>query len=361
MEKVKKATSRSSPYPPTNPYSYSDTEDKLRSERPLETSWLCMFAPWTWMTVLQLTTATVGVIGNLIVILVVFGRRHKCRPTDTLIGALAVADFSTSIFMIPLPHCLRVPPSWLGETFCKIIYPGMLKWISVDASIYTLALIPLERYLAIAYPFQFRHFITRVHVRYVITGVWLFALLLNVFIASTSMVKDGECTHVYPSQTLQLARGLTTFSVELLVPAIIMLITQAMTVIVLHRQGRLRLAEDKTTNSSKLSSRHHVAKKRVLQMLFIVVVVFIVSWAPAQTTYVAYNLNVLPASFFLSPLGNCLIVLPFSNSCANPIIYTIRNREFRMAIKDLFKARGGSSVGIFSDKTQPTTIRPQEH
>ena len=87
-----------------------------------ENQWQWEPIHFAWYTILQLVSAVAGMIGNLLVMAVIFGRKHPRTPTDTLIGTLAVADFLTSVFLIPVPAAIRVPSTWLGEFYCKVIF-----------------------------------------------------------------------------------------------------------------------------------------------------------------------------------------------------------------------------------------------
>ncbi|XP_072175550.1 trace amine-associated receptor 9-like [Diadema setosum] len=314
--------------------------------------WKWQSVTWTWVTIPQLAMSVLGIVGNLIVILVLFQRRHTCRSTDTLIGALAVADFLTSVFMIPLPTPLRVPGTWLGNIFCKVVYTSMLMWVSVDASIFTLTLIPIERYIAIAHPLHFKRLVTRQRVGRVVAVTWLVAFLANVFELFVAGAKNDECAVSFQSRLSQVTSGCMLYLVQFLIPALIMIVAQALTALVLHRQSRQWLGEDYNCKNSKPSARYLVARKSVLKILFLVVVVFLISWAPTQTAYLLYNFRFLPTSYLYSPLSSALVVLAFCNSCANPVIYTIRNPEFRKAIGELFKSttRTSRRTALFSEK-----------
>ncbi|XP_071487053.1 trace amine-associated receptor 9-like [Diadema antillarum] len=226
-----------------------------------------------------------GIVGNLIVILVIFQRRNICRSTDALIGALAVADFFTSVFMVPLPTPLRVPGTWLGDFYCKVVYSEMLRWISVDASIFILALIPIERYIAIAQPLHFKRLVTRQRVNKAVAVTWLVAFLANIFEFFVAGAKGDMCTEVFHSQLAQIVTGCMLFLVQFLIPAFIMLLAQALTALVLHRQSRRSLGEDSSCHKSNPSAKYLVARKRVLKILFLVVAVFFISWTPTQTAY----------------------------------------------------------------------------
>ncbi|XP_071487014.1 trace amine-associated receptor 9-like [Diadema antillarum] len=298
-----------------------------------------------------------GIVGNLTVILVVFQRRHNCRSTDALIGALAAADFLTSVFIVPLPTPLRVPGTWLGNVYCKVVYTSMLMWVSVDASIFILTLIPIERYIAIAHPLHFKRLVTRQRVGKVVAVTWMIAFLANVFLFFVAGAKDDECTAAFHSRVSQVTSGIMLFLVQFLIPAFIMLVAQALTALVLHQQSRRRLGEDSHCNKLKPSAKYLVARKSVLKILFLVVAVFLISWTPTQTGYLLYNLRVLPETYLYSPLNSALVILAFCNSCANPVIYTIRNPEFRKAIGDLFKSTANSTrrTALFSDKVTGDT------
>ncbi|XP_071495087.1 trace amine-associated receptor 9-like [Diadema antillarum] len=298
-----------------------------------------------------------GIVGNLIVILVVFQRRHTCRSTDVLIGALAVADFFTSVFMVPLPTPLRVPETWLGNVYCKVIYTSMLMWVSVDASIFILTLIPIERYIAIAHPLHFKRLVTRQRVGKVVAVTWMIAFMANFFLFFVASAKGDMCTETFQSQLAQVMTGCMLYLVQFLIPAVIMLVAQALTALVLHQQSRRRLGEDLKCNNSNPSAKYLVARKSVLKILFLVVVVFFISWTPTQTGYLLFNLRILPASYVDTDLYYALNVLAFCNSCANPVIYTIRNPEFRKAIGELFKSTTSTSgkTALFSEKVTGNT------
>ena len=325
------------------------TPDAGENELVLPTwSWLPM--SWRWWTIVQMIMALLGIVGNGFVIAVLFKRRASSRSTDRLIGALASADLFTSIFMIPLPHASRVPQSWLGETYCKVVFTSMFMWVSVDASIFTLTLIPIDRYLAITYPFIFRQLLSRQKVSLCITFIWIFAFLLNFFLFFISTVDSNrhQCSVVFPSYLMQVVIGGILCFLQFVIPTILSLTLQALTAYELHKQSKKFLSYDNRPQGSNPSARHLAAKKRVLQMLFLVVLLYIVSWGPSQLVYFTYNLGFMPEGYPYSPLNRCLVILSFLNSCVNPFIYAARYPAFRQAVRELFTT--SSTESLFDDK-----------
>ncbi|XP_071500764.1 QRFP-like peptide receptor [Diadema antillarum] len=317
--------------------------------------WSSQHTVWSWWLITQMIIAMLGIVGNSMVIIVLFTRREHSRSTDTLIGALAAADLLASIFMIPLPMPLTVPSTVLGQLYCKVVYTTMLRWVSFNASIFTLTAIAVERYIAVAYPFHFKYLVTRKRVVVVIVANWIvgFIITSSDFKVVKVDTSTNHCTWTFSSNPVQMLTGVILFLVVFVMPALLSLTMQAMTAHALHRQSRVFREEGNREGASNPSARHLAARKRVLQMLFIVVLVFIVCWAPSQCAYFFYNLGLLSDSYLHSPLDNGLVVLSFLNSCGNPIIYTVRYPEFRAAIRELFSSKKGKArAPIFSERTE---------
>ncbi|XP_072179319.1 galanin receptor 2a-like [Diadema setosum] len=315
--------------------------------------WLWASVSWEWWTILQLVSAIVGTVGNLLVICVIFRPKIVRRSTDTLIGALAVADFLTSVFLIPIPDILRVPPSWLGEFYCKFIFTSRPMWISVSASIFTLAVISVERFVAIAFPFRSKRIFSHRHTLLCIAAIWAAAFVLNSFAFFVFFVDSvkHDCYIRFPTPSGSHVLGLTSFLLVLVVPIIVMLLAQAFTVYILHRQSRKFLQESAgKVDDSHPSVRILRAKKRVIRLLFVVVLTFIVCWAPNQSAYLAFNLGLLSPKYLYGPVDRVLVVLAFCNSCANPIIYTVQHKKFRDALKSFLSCREGTSAPVFGQK-----------
>ncbi|XP_072170614.1 allatostatin-A receptor-like [Diadema setosum] len=338
-------------------------ESDISTKVPLLSGWSWKAITWSWWSILQMFTAMLGIAGNSLVIIVLFTRRELSRSTDTLIGALAAADLLASVFMIPLPLPVTVPSSVLGQLYCKVVYTSMFLWVSFDASIFTLTAIAVERYIAVAYPFHFKHLLTRKRVITVIVANWILGFMVESFLFNVAKVvkSSNNCASVFSSKDVQMLIGTILFLMLFVIPALLSLTMQAMTAHALHRQSLVFRKEGNQEGGSNPSARHLAARKRVLQMLFIVVLVFIVCWAPSQCVYFVFNLGLLPDSYWYSPLNNALVVLSFGNSCANPIIYTVRYPEFRTAIGELFSAKKGKSrAPLFSERTEGKPVKSVE-
>ncbi|XP_071494773.1 allatostatin-A receptor-like [Diadema antillarum] len=347
--------------------SAANSSDEFRSniirKVKMSSGWDWQAVVWSWWLIIQMFTAMLGIVGNSLVIIVLFTRRQLSRSTDTLIGALAAADLLASVFMLPHPVPLTVPSSVLGQLYCKVVYTSMFRWVSFDASIFTLTAIAVERYIAVAYPFHFKHLVTRRRVVVVIVASWILGFVVTSFLFKVVRI-DGStkyCATVFPSAEVQMLIGTILFLMLFVIPTLLSLTMQAMTAHALHRQSRVFRKEGNQEGGSNPSARHLAARKRVLQMLFIVVLVFIVCWAPSQCAYFVFNLGLLPVSYLYSPLDNGLVVLSFLNSCANPIIYTVRYPEFRAAIRELFSAKKGKTTApLFSERTEGKPVKSVE-
>lgn len=85
------------------------------------------------------------------VVLVVAANQQMRSTTNLLIINLAVADLLFIVFCVPFTGTDYALPFWpFGDTWCKIVQ--YLIVVTSMASVYTLVLMSLDRFLAVVYP-----------------------------------------------------------------------------------------------------------------------------------------------------------------------------------------------------------------
>ncbi|XP_071490341.1 allatostatin-A receptor-like [Diadema antillarum] len=306
---------------------------------------------WSWMPIeinlwlsLQLVSAVVGIIGNLLVIVVLFKRRAKNRSTDTLINALAVADFMTSLFLLPWPTALTMPNNVLGWLYCKIIFNHYPLWVCISASVYTLTAISVERYIAIKHPIYFNRIVTKRRVNIVIGCMWIIGLItpLPARFVFTIHPMTYACIILYDKPYKNLMVSLFLGTMRLIIPLLTMLFTQSAIIIELYLQSK----KFRRNTKGDAPSFHIVARTRVIKMMMVVIGFFFLFWTPLNMYFILIGFQAVPVSNLIDELMyELFIVLGCYNSCINPIIYTLRGANFRAAVKDLFRSsKEASSV-----------------
>lgn len=95
-----------------------------------------------------------GVLGNILVILSVFFHNHWRSVTHYFIANLAAADLLLSSAVLPFSATSEALGRWVfGRPFCNV-------WAALDvlcctASILSLCVISIDRYLAVSYPLRY--------------------------------------------------------------------------------------------------------------------------------------------------------------------------------------------------------------
>ncbi|XP_071509510.1 somatostatin receptor type 5-like [Diadema antillarum] len=308
---------------------------------PVSPRWRWLMVTWSPWNAVQLGVAVVGVFGNALVIAVLFKRRAANRVTDTLVASLAAADLLTSLFTVPVPRAVTMPTTWLGQLYCKMIHSSMLMWSNIGTSTYLLLAISVERYLAVAHPMFFSLVLSRRQVHIAIAVIWIanYTISLSFGASSINVVEGvGTCTITFASTIGRLVSGYGLFIYRLLVPTLVMIVTQALIIRKLYQQTAF-FRSQKREGMQTSSSFHVTARNRVLRLMMMVIITYVICWTPPQLMFLLYSLGIIPRWYPYSIYHRSLTLLGFCNSCANPIIYTIRFREFREALVELFTGK----------------------
>ncbi|XP_072181272.1 allatostatin-A receptor-like [Diadema setosum] len=275
-------------------------------------TWSWEVMEWSWYVICELVIAILGITGNALVIVVVFGRRSMNRSTDILVGNLAIADFVTSVFLIPHPTVNSIPNTWTGALFCKVMEGEYFLWTAVTASIYSLVAVSFDRFFAVVYPIHFMRLASRLLVNPIVCLIWAGScvFMVRIFLTNTTDVivgndPDSHCT-LSPTRSARFMSNETT------------------------------------------ASFHQIARSRVLTLTLTVVLIYVICWAPDQIAFLSFNVGLTP-SFVRSTLARVVIALAICNSCVNPIVYTLRHPQFREAMKHFFRNKSKRNTPIFED------------
>ncbi|KAL0596445.1 Cholecystokinin receptor type A [Plecturocebus cupreus] len=305
---------------------------------------------------------------------------------------------------------------------------------SVSVSTFNLVAISLERYGAICKPLQSRVWQTKSHALKVIAATWCLSFTIMtpypVYSNLVPFTKNNNqtanmCRFLLPNDVMQQSWHTFLLLILFLIPGIVMMVAYGLISLELYQGIKFEASQKKSAKerkssagsssgryadsdgcylqkarpSRKLGLRQRsaggsrasrirssssaaslMAKKRVIRMLIVIVVLFFLCWMPifSANAWRAYDTASAERRLSGTPIS-FILLLSYTSSCVNPIIYCFMNKRFRLGFMATFPccpspgppgARGqvgeeeegrttGASVSRFSDSHVGASAPPR--
>ncbi len=289
----------------------------------------------------QTIVGLLGIFGNCLVCIVIWRIRIMHTLTNAFIFNQAVVDFFSSLALIlsiniPIPE--TVPGGIAGLLLCYLWVTRFFLWSSFFTSTTSLVSLTIERYVAIVFPFKYQVFFGRRVAAVLITATWVYGFLSSgfnlVWVEYTE--EDGICKpYVLPEPPV--VSAFLLLQMNFMVPATVMFIAYSHISIALKRTAKRAAPTQAASSSSDASTIDGSllrARRNTFKTLFIVFVVYMICWAPDTIIFSLFLLGVkidLDGALYIVS-----VLLVVCNSCANPIIYALKYRQFRKGLNKLF-------------------------
>uniref|UniRef100_A0A3Q2D3Q2 Thyrotropin-releasing hormone receptor n=1 Tax=Cyprinodon variegatus TaxID=28743 RepID=A0A3Q2D3Q2_CYPVA len=288
---------------------------------------------------LVLLVCCVGIVGNIMVVLVVFTTRHMRTPTNCYLVSLAIADL-TVLVAAGLPNVSdSLTGTWIyGNAGCLGI--TYLQYLGINVSSCSITAFTVERYIAICHPIKAQTVCTVSRAKRIIAGVWIFTCIycmLWFFLVDIQVGHDGHVQCGYRvKRELYLPIYLIDFTIFYVTPLLLAIVLYGLIARVLYLRNR-------STCPIFSGKRTHFvlyyceSKKIVTKMLAVVVILFALLWMPYRTLVLINSFVPTPYldSWFLLFCRTCI----YANSAINPVIYNAMSQKFRSAFRGLYSCQ----------------------
>ncbi|XP_017271605.1 somatostatin receptor type 2 [Kryptolebias marmoratus] len=270
------------------------------------------------MAILYLVVCIVGLAGNSLVIITILKVDKMSSSTTVYIFNLALAD---GLFMVGLPFIAsqNFQNQWVfGDAACKVVM--VLDGINQFTSVFCLTVMSIDRYMVLAEPLRLARWRTPRCAKIVSALLWLFSLLTILPMALHFSAKHGMCSPDFVSDAWWLGVLSYTFVVGFALPFVIMTVSYTAMLVTLW---------SKRLQSSMPNQEGHRLEQQLTKMVVAVVVVFAMCWLP----FYIMNFCSLYQSGLVFPVFarafEFVVMLSYSWSCANPILYACLSDTFR--------------------------------
>ncbi|KAM9496149.1 trace amine-associated receptor 13c-like [Clarias gariepinus] len=289
------------------------------------------------------------VCGNMLIIISVFHFKQLHTPANTLVLSLAVSDFLIGAFVMPPMFSWTIESCWIfGQDFCLIFW--LINVFLTVLSTYTIALIAVDRYLALSKPFLYTNTISRRNMCNVVYSNLFLCLIYSMAfyyfngIITGYLMCPGECL---------LALSQVWFVIDLIysflfpLSVIIIFYTLVFVIAKKHATAIRELNNHTRPKTQKITSHSMKSERKAAKVLGILVCVFLVCLLP----YFVYSLLGDIVALQAEIVHKVLIVM-YLNSTINPFIYALFYPWFRRCIKliitlQIFKS-DSALISVFS-------------
>ena len=257
------------------------------------------------------------VLNALVMIVVKTKSRLRDHKSKILLAMLASTDFAVGILVQPV-FIMFILTVLLGENAsasCTLqVFTRIATSFLCAVSINHLVLISGERYIAMKHPLMYPTLVTEARLRVAFALAWLLSVMLHILLVA------GET----------LFYGIKNAFFGLCIAFIAFC-----HVIVYHetRRQQQQLAAQQATQEAK---EQFEKNRKAFKLTVVVILVLVLCYVPAVISRIVLLRHRSKISaetrfiFFLSPIS--IVIL---NSLLNPIIYSVRMRQFRVAFIEL--------------------------
>uniref|UniRef100_A0A3B4AKX6 Alpha-1A adrenergic receptor n=1 Tax=Periophthalmus magnuspinnatus TaxID=409849 RepID=A0A3B4AKX6_9GOBI len=325
-----------------------------------------------------------GILGNMLVILSVLFHHHWRSVTHYFIVNLAAADLLLSSAVMPFSAASEALGRWVfGRTFCSV-------WAALDvlcctASILSLCVISIDRYLAVSYPLRYPTVATGRRCLAAVACLWGLSAAISVgplFGWKQPQPEDETVCQITEEPGYALFSALGSFYIPLAI--ILVMYCRVYTVATREtkslRKGSkgentegvtLRIHRGNAGHSDKQDSVKHKrasfavlkrikfsSEEKAAKTLGIVVGCFVLCWLPFFLVLPIGS--IFPSCKPSETVFKITFWLGYFNSCINPIIYPCFSKEFNRAFQHVLRGRclrtgPQTSVPVTSTAAAPIT------
>ncbi|XP_026784173.1 trace amine-associated receptor 13c-like [Pangasianodon hypophthalmus] len=270
------------------------------------------------------------VCGNLLVIVSVFHFKQLHTPTNMLVFSLAVSDFLVGTLVMPPVLIWMIESCWIfarGFCICFLLATGFLMIVSI----YNIALIAMDRYLALSNPFLYINTISRRTMCTVVSSNWCVCLVYSSLICyfngnfTSSVMCPGECFYIL-NEVWSVIDLVFSFIFPLSV--IIILYTRVFVIAKKHASAIRELNNHTRPKTQKITSYSMKSERKAAKVLGILVSVFLMCLLP----YFIYSLLSDIIEPQIETIQKVMTMLTL-NSTINPVIYALFYPWFRKCFK----------------------------
>ncbi|XP_006824006.1 G-protein coupled receptor 54-like [Saccoglossus kowalevskii] len=308
--------------------------------------------------------AIIGIVGNALVVYIVFKYRDMHTVTNMYIMNLAKTDICFLVVCaLPTASQLVNGGVWnFGEFMCR--FTAYIQSVTVQATCATLTMMALDRYFVIYNPLKARARRTKKAALTIIAIIWLASFLMHIPMAVyTEVMIDPyfltpACVPTMAMHVPIFAKCYDVYAVLVMYAIPLYVITICTTCIInkicnaklpaklqKSRNVRQRVESDA---SGEYSTRRVVTVKtedsieqkwRITLMVLIVVIFFVVCWGPvhAVTLYYTFVSPELYDMQTMMPLSAVALCLSYLNSCVNPFVYAFVGNNYRRHLAEIVR------------------------
>ncbi|XP_038612603.1 somatostatin receptor type 3 [Tachyglossus aculeatus] len=278
------------------------------------------------ITLVYLVVCVAGLAGNSLVIYAVLRHSVSQSVTNVYILNLALAD---ELFMLGLPflaaqNALSYWP--FGSLMCRLFMA--LDAINQFTSIFCLTVMSVDRYLAVVHPGRSSRWRTAPVARVVSATIWAVSAVVVLPVLVFSSVPRGMSTcHIQwpePASAWQTGFIVYTAALGFFGPLLVICLCYLLIVVKVRSAGRRVRGP---------AAKRKPSERRVTRMVVAVVAVFVLCWLPFYVLNIVNVVCPLPEEPALFGLYFLVVVLPYANSCANPVIYGFLSYRFKQGFR----------------------------
>ena len=316
-------------------------------------------------TIMYLITMLVSLVGNILLIYIVWKRPDVRSLTSFMFVNMAVADLLVTLVVIPYTisnfytHGVWPMDDVAGEITCKIVL--FIAFFTISTSIICLTFMAVDRFYAVVYPFQRLLWFRRPKILTPVVWILSMALMFIVPVLADFNSKN-QCVFEFSilGGKAKVIRGIFIyfFTINYLFPVFIISILYTIT-------ARKLWFHEVPGDDEQNRQQQQMTKRKVVRMLIIVFSVFALCWLPGQVFQL--YLAITEWSKDLPKVQVACYWFGYNNSAINPWLYICMNSKMHSAFSSMIgrklclEKRGSKSendelMPSAMDRTQDTHL-----
>ena len=292
-----------------------------------------------WESIVCLFLVLSAFLGNALLCLSLYKTKGFRSPQNYYITSLAVTDMLFGGLCMSLSFGVLINGKWIyGEALCQA--QGCLIFILVNASLFTMTLIAINRYFKICKSIEvYRKLYVRRNILLSIVIAWILSIVSVVAVFSFT----NRPFRFHPGKFLcyfdmAYSQGVNLYTLcAYIAESVVIFPTMTFCYFRVYKTVRKHFAEMEKSEEVQDVSRSFINEARISKMLFITLVAFLACWTPSVCLDVFeafHGQYSLPRRVYFWQIATFAC-----SSVVNPIIYGFMRKELRMAYRNILTCR----------------------